>query len=62
MTAASTGMAHVFVDGVETLIEGEATGARPGHVLALGARHRHGDRRRLRLNGPREPPAAAAPR
>jgi N-acyl-D-aspartate/D-glutamate deacylase len=36
MTAASTGVAHVFVDGVETIVDGEATGARPGHVLRSG--------------------------
>jgi N-acyl-D-aspartate/D-glutamate deacylase len=36
MTAASTGVAHVFVDGVETVTDGEPTGARPGRVLRSG--------------------------
>jgi N-acyl-D-aspartate/D-glutamate deacylase len=36
MDAASTGVAHVFVDGVETIVDGEATGARPGRVLRSG--------------------------
>ena len=31
MTAASTGVARVFVNGVETVVDGEPTGALPGH-------------------------------
>src|SRR5690606_9614306 len=36
MTAASTGVAHVFVNGTETVRDGEPTGALPGTVLRSG--------------------------
>jgi N-acyl-D-aspartate/D-glutamate deacylase len=36
LTADSTGVAHVFVNGVETVTAGEATGALPGTVLRSG--------------------------
>ena len=36
MTAASTGIARVYVNGIETVVDGEATGARPGAVLRSG--------------------------
>jgi N-acyl-D-aspartate/D-glutamate deacylase len=36
LTAGSTGVAHVFVNGVETVVAGEPTGARPGTVLRSG--------------------------
>jgi N-acyl-D-aspartate/D-glutamate deacylase len=36
MTAASTGVAHVFVNGVETVRDGAPTGALPGRVLRSG--------------------------
>jgi N-acyl-D-aspartate/D-glutamate deacylase len=36
LTADSTGVQHVFVNGVETVTDGEATGARPGTVLRSG--------------------------
>jgi N-acyl-D-aspartate/D-glutamate deacylase len=36
MTAASTGIAHVFVGGVETVRDGAPTGALPGRVLRSG--------------------------
>jgi len=36
MTAASTGIARVYVNGIETVVDGEATDARPGAVLRSG--------------------------
>jgi N-acyl-D-aspartate/D-glutamate deacylase len=36
MVAASTGVVRVLVNGVETVVDGEATGARPGTVLRSG--------------------------
>jgi len=36
MTAASTGVVRVYVNGVETVVDGAATGARPGAVLRSG--------------------------
>ena len=36
MTAASTGVAHVFVNGVAAVVDGQATGALPGTVLRSG--------------------------
>jgi N-acyl-D-aspartate/D-glutamate deacylase len=36
MTAASTGVAHVFVNGVETIRDSNPTGELPGHVLRSG--------------------------
>jgi N-acyl-D-aspartate/D-glutamate deacylase len=36
LTAGSTGVAHVLVNGVETVAAGEPTGARPGTVLRSG--------------------------
>jgi N-acyl-D-aspartate/D-glutamate deacylase len=36
MDAASTGVAHVFVGGVETVVDGRPTDARPGRVLRSG--------------------------
>jgi N-acyl-D-aspartate/D-glutamate deacylase len=36
LTADSTGVQHVFVNGVETVVDGAATGARPGTVLRSG--------------------------
>ena len=36
LTAGSIGVARVFVNGVETVADGEATGARPGTVLRSG--------------------------
>jgi N-acyl-D-aspartate/D-glutamate deacylase len=36
LTAGSHGIAHVFVNGVETVADGVATGARPGVVLRSG--------------------------
>jgi hypothetical protein len=36
MVAASTGVVRVYVNGVETVIDGEATGALPGTLLRSG--------------------------
>ena len=36
MVAASTGITRVYVNGVETVVDGEATGARPGTTLRSG--------------------------
>jgi N-acyl-D-aspartate/D-glutamate deacylase len=36
MDAGSTGVAHVFVNGVETVRDGRATGATPGTRLRAG--------------------------
>jgi N-acyl-D-aspartate/D-glutamate deacylase len=36
MVAASTGITRVYVNGVETVVHGEATGARPGTALRSG--------------------------
>jgi N-acyl-D-aspartate/D-glutamate deacylase len=36
MVADSAGVARVYVNGIETVIDGEATGARPGTVLRSG--------------------------
>ncbi len=36
MTAGSTGIERAYVNGVETVVEGTATGARPGVVLRSG--------------------------
>jgi N-acyl-D-aspartate/D-glutamate deacylase len=36
MVADSTGIVRVYVNGIETVIDGEATGARPGTVLRSG--------------------------
>jgi N-acyl-D-aspartate/D-glutamate deacylase len=36
MIAASTGVVRVYVNGIETVVDGEATGARPGAVLRSG--------------------------
>jgi N-acyl-D-aspartate/D-glutamate deacylase len=36
MVAASTGVVRVYVNGVETVVDGEATGALPGTVLRSG--------------------------
>jgi N-acyl-D-aspartate/D-glutamate deacylase len=36
MVAASTGIVRVYVNGVETVVDGEATGALPGTVLRSG--------------------------
>ncbi len=36
MVAASTGVMRVYVNGVETVVDGEATGALPGTVLRSG--------------------------
>ena len=36
MVAASTGVTRVYVNGVETVVDGEATGALPGTVLRSG--------------------------
>ena len=36
MTAGSTGVIRVYVNGIETVVDGAATGARPGAVLRSG--------------------------
>ena len=36
LTAASTGVVRVFVNGVETIVDGKSTGATPGAVLRSG--------------------------
>jgi hypothetical protein len=36
MIAASTGIVRVYVNGVETVVDGEATGALPGTVFRSG--------------------------
>ena len=41
LVAGSTGVQRVFVNGVETIRDGESTGATPGTVLRSGTRHRH---------------------
>jgi N-acyl-D-aspartate/D-glutamate deacylase len=37
LTAAATGVVRVLVNGVETVVDNEATGALPGHVLRSGS-------------------------
>jgi hypothetical protein len=36
MIASSTGVERVYVNGTETVVDGEATGAKPGAVLRSG--------------------------
>ena len=36
MIASSTGIARVYINGTETVVDGDATGANPGAVLRSG--------------------------